>query len=152
MIERLVLTNANLIDAVTPGVVAGASVTIEGDRVVEVLGGRRSPATHDARVIDLRGAYLLPGLWDVHVHLEPGLWVKAGATPWETLQAATRSTAEVAGVGRDVGTIEAGKLADLIAVRDNPLDDIDNVRTLELVFKGGRLVADHRPTRATLRP
>jgi imidazolonepropionase-like amidohydrolase len=73
-----------------------------------------------------------------------GLWVKAGATPWETLQAATRHAAEVSGVGHDVGTIEAGKLADLIAVRDNPLDDIDNVRTLELVWKGGRLVADHR--------
>jgi hypothetical protein len=29
-------------------------------------------------------------------------------------------------------------------VRDNPLDDIDNVRTLQMVFKGGRLVADHR--------
>ena len=39
----------------------------------------------------------------------------------------------------------------MIAVRDNPLDDIDNVRTLVLVFKGGRLVADHRATRATLR-
>jgi imidazolonepropionase-like amidohydrolase len=47
-------------------------------------------------------------------------------------------------VGDDLGTIEPGKLADLIAVRDNPLDDIDNVRTLEMVFKGGRLVADHR--------
>jgi imidazolonepropionase-like amidohydrolase len=47
-------------------------------------------------------------------------------------------------VGRDLGTVEAGKLADLIVVRENPLDDIDNVRTLEMVFKGGRLVADHR--------
>jgi imidazolonepropionase-like amidohydrolase len=47
-------------------------------------------------------------------------------------------------VGHDLGTIEVGKLADLIVVRENPLDDIDNVRTLQLVFKGGRLVADHR--------
>jgi hypothetical protein len=39
--------------------------------------------------------------------------------------------------------IEAGKLADLIVVRDNPLDDIDKVRALAMVFKGGRLVADH---------
>src|SRR5881394_417835 len=70
MIERLVLTGASLIDGVSPGVVSGASVTIEGDRIAEVLDGRRSPATHDARVIDLRGAYLLAGLWDAHVHLE----------------------------------------------------------------------------------
>ena len=40
--------------------------------------------------------------------------------------------------------IEVGKLADLIVVREKPLDDIDNVRALAMVFKGGRLVADHR--------
>ena len=399
---RLVVTNANLIDAVTPGVRSGASVTVEDERIVEVLDGRRSPATAGARVIDLRGAYLLPGLWDAHVHLEwpripqagvpeltaqylanaqralleagvtglrlagtphfidvalkrafdsgqhvgprlytcgwfltttaghalgtgfalpcdgpdgfvrtirehiqagvdhiklnltggimgpawdrhwhsfftegelqaafaichqrglkvmahaasaravkaalrlgahsiehgyimddeclalfrerdawyvptlgithltpgqattrwekqwveqrglspdlvkraedavdehrdvvppraggrpqdggrlrrapgsgrrsPGAraWVKSGATPWQTLQAATKHAADICGVGHDLGTIEAGKLADLIVVRDNPLDDIDNVRTLQMVFKGGRLVADHR--------
>jgi imidazolonepropionase-like amidohydrolase len=399
---RLVLTNASLIDAVTPSVTAGASVTIEGDRIVEVLDGRRSPVTDGARVIDLRGAYLLPGLWDAHVHLEwprvpqagapeltaqylanaqralveggvtglrmagtphfidvalkrafdtgqhvgprlitcgwfltttgghalgtgfalpcdgaegfvrairehiqagvdhiklnltggimgpawdrhwhsfftpaelqaafaichqrglrvmahaaspeavktalrlgahsvehgyvmddeclalfrerdawyvptlgithltpdqattrwekqwveqralspdlvkraedavdehrawfrralaagikmalgsdvrpvregalleLGLWVKSGATPWQTLQAATRHAAEVSGLGAELGTVEAGKLADLIVVRDNPLEDIDNVRTLQLVVKGGHLVADHR--------
>jgi imidazolonepropionase-like amidohydrolase len=67
---RLVVTNANLIDAVTPGVRAGCSVTVEDERIVEVLDGRRSPTTHGAEVIDLRGAYLLPGLWDAHVHLE----------------------------------------------------------------------------------
>lgn len=68
--ERIVLTNANLFDAVRPGLVPGASVTLEGERIVEVLDGRRAPATAGARVIDLRGAYLLPGLWDAHVHLE----------------------------------------------------------------------------------
>jgi imidazolonepropionase-like amidohydrolase len=396
---RLVLTNASLIDAVTPGVTAGASVTVEQDRIVEVLDGRHSPATAGARVLDLRGAYLLPGLWDAHVHLEwprvpgagipeltaqylanaqrglleagvtgmrmagtphfidvalarafdsglhvgprlytcgwfltttaghalgtgfalpcdgpegfvrtirehiqagvdhiklnltggimgpawdrhwhsfftpdelgaafaicrqrgvpvmahaasaeavkaalrlgvhsiehgytmdeeclalfrerdawyvptlgithltpgqattrwekawvqqraltpdlirraedavdehrawfrralaaglrmalgsdvrpvregalleLGLWVKSGATPWQTLQAATKHAAEVSGAGADLGTIEAGKLADLIVVRDNPLENIDNVRTLSMVIKGGRLVS-----------
>lgn len=76
--------------------------------------------------------------------LEMGLWVKDGATPWQTLLAATRYAAELCGVERDLGTIEAGKIADLIVVRDNPLDDIDNVRTLALVLKDGRVVADHR--------
>ena len=40
--------------------------------------------------------------------------------------------------------IEVGKLADLIVVREKPLDDIDNVRALAMVFKGGRLVTEHR--------
>lgn len=76
--------------------------------------------------------------------LELGLWVKSGATPWQTLQAATRYAADVSGVGHELGTIETGKLADLIVVRENPLDDIHHVRTLQMVFRGGRLVADHR--------
>jgi imidazolonepropionase-like amidohydrolase len=78
------------------------------------------------------------------VLLEMGLWVKDGATPWQTLLAATRYAAEVCGVGHELGTIEVGKLADLIVVRRNPLENIQHLRTLELVFKAGRLVADHR--------
>ena len=70
MPSRLVLTNAKLIDAVTPGIAEGASITIEGDRIGEVVAGSRSPLTGGARVIDLGGAYVLPGLWDAHVHLE----------------------------------------------------------------------------------
>jgi imidazolonepropionase-like amidohydrolase len=76
--------------------------------------------------------------------LEMGLWVKDGATPWETLVAATRHAAELCGAGADLGTVEAGKLADLIAVRANPLEDIENLRALDLVLKEGRVVADHR--------
>jgi imidazolonepropionase-like amidohydrolase len=76
--------------------------------------------------------------------LEMGLWVKDGATPWQTLLAATRNAAEVCGVGTDLGTIEAGKLADLIVVADNPLDDIQHLRRLLLVLKEGRIVSDKR--------
>jgi imidazolonepropionase-like amidohydrolase len=75
---RRVLTNATVIDCVTPRPVAGASVTIENGRIVEVLDGRRSPDTRDADVIDLRGAYLLPGLWDVHIH--PDYLASTGAS------------------------------------------------------------------------
>jgi len=65
---RAVLTNATLIDCVNPRPVAGASVTIENGRIVEVLDARRAPDTRRAEMIDLQGAYLLPGLWDVHIH------------------------------------------------------------------------------------
>ena len=40
-----------------------------------------------------------------------------------------------------LGTVEVGKLADLIVVRQNPLEDINHLRSLELVFRDGQLVA-----------
>jgi imidazolonepropionase-like amidohydrolase len=80
--------------------------------------------------------------------LEMGLWVKDGATPWQTLLAATRNAAAVCGVEHDLGTIEVGKLADLIVLGANPLDDIDNVRKLLLVLREGRIVSDKRASRA----
>ena len=64
----LVLTNATLIDCVDPNPVSEASVVIEDGRIAEITDGSHSPAGRNARVIDLGGAYLLPGLWDVHVH------------------------------------------------------------------------------------
>ncbi len=77
--------------------------------------------------------------------LELGLWVRDGATPWQALVAATKSGAEICGVGADLGTVEVGKIADLIVVGGNPLEDINNVRRLQLVFKDGNLVSDKRP-------
>ena len=76
--------------------------------------------------------------------LEMGLWVRDGATTWQTLQAATRNAAELCGVGDQLGTVEAGKIADLIVVGSNPLDDINNLRQLQLVIKDGQVVSDKR--------
>jgi len=50
----------------------------------------------------------------------------------------------VCGVGAELGTVEVGKLADLIVVGANPLEDITNVRSLQLVLKEGRVVSDKR--------
>lgn len=76
--------------------------------------------------------------------LELGLWVRDGATPWQALVAATRNGAAICGMGNELGTIEVGKLADLIVVEGNPLDDIQNVRRLQLVLKEGVIVSDKR--------
>ncbi|MFT5173377.1 MAG: imidazolonepropionase-like amidohydrolase [Gammaproteobacteria bacterium] len=76
--------------------------------------------------------------------LEMGLWVKDGASTWQTLLAATINAATVCGVADDLGTVEVGKLADLIVIGANPLEDINAVRDLQLVFKEGRVVSDKR--------
>ncbi len=80
--------------------------------------------------------------------LEMGLWVKDGATPWQTLLAATTNSAQLCGRGSDLGTVEVGKLADLIAVAANPLEDIENLGKLLLVVKEGKVVSDKRPATA----
>ena len=77
--------------------------------------------------------------------LEMGLWTRNGATPWQTLLAATKHGAAICGVGDELGTVEAGKIADLIVVGANPLDDINNVRQLQMVIKDGQVVSDKRP-------
>ena len=66
--DRLVLTNANVIDCVGERPVVGGSVTIERGRIVEVLDGSRSPDTRNADFIELDGAYLLPGPGTSTVH------------------------------------------------------------------------------------
>ena len=76
--------------------------------------------------------------------LEMGLWVKEGATPWQTLVAATKNAAAICGRASDLGTVEVGKLADLIVVAANPLEKIQNLRQLLLVLKAGRIVSDKR--------
>src|SRR5712672_2442671 len=65
---RTLLTNATLIDCVQPKAVAGAAVLIENGRIREIRADGSAPAAGGATEINLRGAYLMPGLWDVHIH------------------------------------------------------------------------------------
>jgi imidazolonepropionase-like amidohydrolase len=57
--------------------------------------------------------------------------------PAEALYCATLSGAELLGMDRDIGSLEPGKLADLIAVKGDPLSDIRAVRRVVFVAKGG---------------
>ena len=75
-----------------------------------------------------------------HTLVEIELLVKAGMTEMQALIAATRTSADLCGVADRLGTVEVGKLADLIAVSANPLENISNIRNLKLVLKKGRVV------------
>jgi len=75
-------------------------------------------------------------------HMELELFVESGLTPMEAIVAGTRNAANVIERADDLGTIEPGKLADLIAVAGNPLSDISAFREIQLVVKDGIVVLD----------
>jgi imidazolonepropionase-like amidohydrolase len=79
--------------------------------------------------------------------LEIACLVRAGMTPLQALRAATGWAAECIGRDHDLGTVEKGKLADLIAVAGDPLADVTMLQDparVALVVKGGEIVADRR--------
>ena len=73
-------------------------------------------------------------------HWEMELMVQAGLTPMQVIQTASKNAAEYLGVSKDFGTLEKGKVADLIVLDKNPLDDIRNTRTIHAVYLGGQKV------------
>jgi imidazolonepropionase-like amidohydrolase len=78
--------------------------------------------------------------------LEIELLARCGLGAHGAIVAATRTAAELCQVADRLGTIEPGKLADLIVVAGNPLEDIHNLRRLVLVIKNGQVVVDKRRT------
>ena len=67
--------------------------------------------------------------------------VKFGMPAIETIQSATISTAEMLGIDSTLGSIEVGKIADLIAVDGNPIQDINVMEKISFVMKEGRVIA-----------
>jgi imidazolonepropionase-like amidohydrolase len=68
--------------------------------------------------------------------------VKAGMSPGQALVASTRNPAEMCGVLDQLGTVEVGKLADLIVLAENPLEHISALRQVKLVLKEGEVVVN----------
>ena len=68
--------------------------------------------------------------------------VKFGMTPAQAIRAATSSAADLIGRAKDVGTLEAGKFADVIAVTGDPLQDVRTLENVSFVMKGGVVVKD----------
>jgi imidazolonepropionase-like amidohydrolase len=73
------------------------------------------------------------------LHRELELYVQAGFTPLEAIQAATTVPARVMGLDKELGTIETGKRADLILINGDPLQDIHNTRNVEYVITNGTM-------------
>ncbi|AJP74341.1 amidohydrolase [Sphingomonas hengshuiensis] len=73
---------------------------------------------------------------------EAELYVKAGMTPLQALQAATIQPARMLGLDKEVGRIVPGQYADIVAVSADPTRDIAALRTLDFVMKGGAIYRD----------
>jgi imidazolonepropionase-like amidohydrolase len=74
-------------------------------------------------------------------HEELGLIVEAGISPLEALRMATLNAAVYIGVEDTLGSIEPGKLADMVLLRRDPTVDISNTQSIAAVFKGGQRIA-----------
>ncbi len=72
-------------------------------------------------------------------HWEMWMFAQGGMTPMETLRAATLNPAQTLGMAKDIGSIEAGKLADIAILDKNPLEDIKNTDSVNMVMLNGRL-------------
>jgi cytosine/adenosine deaminase-related metal-dependent hydrolase len=82
--RALAITRVNVVDVVTGRIVPNVTVTISGTTITSVTPNARPPA--DARVVDGEGKVLIPGLWDMHAHME------AVGEPWLQLYVANGVT------------------------------------------------------------
>jgi imidazolonepropionase-like amidohydrolase len=86
---------------------------------------------------DTTAPFVFPGS---SLHEELALLVQAGLTPMQSLQAATKLPAEFLGKQQTQGTVEPGRIADLLLLDASPLDDIRSTQKIRAVVLGGRLL------------
>ena len=82
------------------------------------------------------GVYIVPGF---SLHDELANFVEAGFTPMEALQTATSNPARFLGMEASFGAVEPGKIADLVLLSANPLEDIRNTRKISIVVANGHI-------------
>jgi hypothetical protein len=105
---------------------------------LEIVGEMRRNGVQFLAGTDVLNPFCFPGF---SLHDELGLLVTAGLTPMEAVQAATRNPAEFLGTLPSAGTVEKGKVADLVMLDADPLADIGNTRKIAGVMLGGRYFA-----------
>src|ERR1700723_2775866 len=83
------------------------------------------------------GVYIMPGF---SLHDELANFVEAGFTPMESLQTATSNPARFLGMEASLGSVEPGKVADMVLLSANPLEDIRNTRKISIVVANGQVL------------
>ena len=120
-----------------PGGLAGAEA-IENEKTKAIL-KFQPEAFHRALQHHLKIAF---GVDDEPAYLDREFLalVRGGMKPIEALQAATVNAAQMLGLSQQIGSITAGKFADIVAVKGDPTADIANMRNVVFVMKGGEVI------------
>ena len=106
-------------------------------RTLEIVGAMYRAKVGILAGTDILNPYLYPG-FSLHEELE--LLVEAGLTPFAALQSATVNPAKFFAREKEFGTIEKGKLADLVLLDANPLEKISNTKRINAVVVNGRFL------------
>lgn len=113
---------------------AGAKNVFRKD--LEIVGAMRKAGVPILAGTDTGNPFCFPGF---SLHEELALLVIAGLSPVEALRSATLNPAKFLGLDKTLGTIEQGKIADLVLLDANPLEDIRNTQKINAVVSNGRL-------------
>jgi tetratricopeptide (TPR) repeat protein len=108
----------------------------EFQKDLEVVGAMQKAGVGILTGTDTSNPFCFPGF---SLHDELSLLVQAGLSPLEALRAATLNPARFQGKEKDLGTIDKGKIADLVLLDANPLDEIDNTKKIAAVVSAGKL-------------
>jgi imidazolonepropionase-like amidohydrolase len=111
----------------------GCPVTVKNIEQIKNAGGKIGVGTDTCGTgLSFFGFY-----WKELKHL-----TEAGLSNFEALKAATSVNAEIIGMEGDVGSIKPGKYADFTIIEGNPLEDIESVKDVKIVIKGGQSITD----------
>jgi imidazolonepropionase-like amidohydrolase len=107
----------------------------EFQKHLEVVGAMQRAGVGILAGTDTANPFCFPGF---SLHDELGLLVQAGLSPMEALQAATLNPARFQGKENDLGTVDKGKIADLVLLDANPLDEIGNTKRIAAVVSAAK--------------
>jgi imidazolonepropionase-like amidohydrolase len=103
---------------------------------LEIVGAMRKAGVQLLAGTDTGNPFCFPGF---SLHEELALLVIAGLTPVEALRSATLNPAKFLGLDKTLGTIEQGKIADLVLLDADPLEDVRNTQRINAVISNGQL-------------
>lgn len=147
-IELMMKSRSRLV--VTPSEFLTDKPTLSSNRAAAFLAARDTVRERLSAVVK-SGLFFAAGTDGMHGRLaeEARHIVDAGARPVDAFRAVTTNGSIVCGLESVVGSLEAGKIADIVAVEANPMEDVDALQRVRAVIKGGEVVFDRNHPRPT---